>query len=57
MLQFARSDEFLPVDRARIVESAVPADLRTTNWYDGNHALNEAAMSDRDSWLLGLFGL
>jgi dienelactone hydrolase len=57
MLQFARSDEFLPMDRARAVESAVPADLRDTRWYDSDHGFNEAAKSDRDSWLVGLLGV
>jgi dienelactone hydrolase len=56
MLQFARSDEFLPSDRAHAVEAAVPADLRETRWYDSDHGLNEAAKSDRDSWLVGLLG-
>lgn len=57
LLQFARSDEFLPMDRAHAVESAVPADLRDTRWYDSDHGFNEAAKSDRGSWLAGLLGV
>jgi predicted esterase len=54
LLQFAMRDEFLPVDRAKAVEAAVPANLRDTRWYDSDHGFNDAARSDRDSWLLSL---
>lgn len=54
LLQFARQDEFLPVDRAHEVESAVPAELRVTRWYESNHGFDDAARSDRDSWLIAL---
>jgi dienelactone hydrolase len=56
LLQFARSDEYLPVARAQAVESAVPAKLRETRWYDSDHGFNQAAESDRDAWLLALLG-
>jgi len=55
LLQFARQDEFLPSDRAIAVEAAVPAALRSTSWYDGDHGFNDAARADRDAWLLSLF--
>ncbi len=54
LLQFARSDEFLPTDRAHAVETAVPVGLGTTNWYDTDHGFSEMAKADRDSWLIGL---
>jgi pimeloyl-ACP methyl ester carboxylesterase len=57
LLQFARSDEYIPPARAGVVESAVPPKLRTTRWYDSDHALNDAARTDRDAWLLELFGV
>jgi hypothetical protein len=53
-LEFARSDEYLPVARAQAVESALPATLRETRWYDTDHGFDEAAESDRDAWLLAL---
>ena len=56
LLQFARSDEYLPLDRAHAVETAVPAKLRETRWYDSDHGFNDAARSDRDAWLLTLLG-
>ena len=57
LLQFARSDEYIPLARAQAVEAAVPAKLRTTRWYDSDHALNDAARKERDAWLLALLGL
>jgi pimeloyl-ACP methyl ester carboxylesterase len=57
LLQFAHSDEYIPLARARAVEAAVPAKLRTTRWYDSDHALNDAARSERDAWLVALLGL
>jgi len=56
LLQFARSDEYLPLVRAQAVESAVPARLRETRWYDSDHGFNQAAESDREAWLLALLG-
>lgn len=56
LLQFARSDEYLPVVRAQAVEAAVPARLRETRWYDSDHGFNQVAESDRDAWLLALLG-
>jgi hypothetical protein len=35
----------------------VPAKLRTTRWYDSDHALNAAAKAERDAWLVALLGL
>lgn len=57
LLQFARSDEYIPIARAQAVEAAVPAKLRTTRWYDSDHALNAAAKAERDAWLVALLGL
>ena len=54
LLQFARSDEYIPIARASEVEAAVPTSLRETRWYDADHRLNEAAQSDRDAWLTAL---
>jgi pimeloyl-ACP methyl ester carboxylesterase len=54
LLQFARSDEYLTLDREHAVETAVPAKLRETRWYDSDHAFNDAARADRDAWLLAL---
>ncbi len=56
LLQFARLDEYLPVDREHAVELAVPAKLRETRWYGSDHGFNEAATADRDTWLLALLG-
>jgi predicted esterase len=54
LLQFARSDEYLPLDRAHAVESAAPAKLRETRWYESDHGFNDTARSDRDAWLVAL---
>jgi pimeloyl-ACP methyl ester carboxylesterase len=56
LLQFAGSDEYLTLAREHAVESAVPAKLRETRWYDSDHGFNEAALADRDAWLLALLG-
>lgn len=57
LLQFARSDEYIPMARAQAVEAAAPAKLRTTRWYDSDHALNDAARAERDAWLVALLAL
>ena len=56
LLQFARSDVYIPLDRAHAVEASVPARVRETRWYDSDHGFNEAARTDRDAWLLALLG-
>lgn len=51
LFQFAKTDEFLPAGRAQELIDAAPAAGKTVSWYDADHALNDAARTDRDRWL------
>lgn len=57
LLQFGRTDEYIPVGRAETVAASVPAQLREMRWYDSDHGLNDVARSDRDAWLQSLLGV
>jgi predicted esterase len=56
LLQFARSDQYVPQTVAAEITAAVgsSADRRT---YDTGHELNQAARTDRDNWLTDLLHL
>jgi predicted esterase len=50
LLQFGRSDAYVPVKKAEALAAAAPLP-KTVLFYDGGHSLNEQARMDRLEWL------
>jgi pimeloyl-ACP methyl ester carboxylesterase len=50
LLQFGRSDAYVPVKKAEALAAAAPLP-KTVLFYDAGHSLNEQARMDRLEWL------
>jgi predicted esterase len=57
LLQFAEYDEYVPADVAAEISAAAGASAETRTYEGAGHELNEAAMTDRATWLAELLGL
>ena len=50
LFQFAKTDEYVTIERAQMFADAAPPS-RQLDWYDAGHELNAAAAADRMRWL------
>jgi predicted esterase len=57
LLQFAEHDDYVPASVAAEISTAAGSSAESRTYAGAGHALNEEAMTDRDTWLADLLGL